>query len=124
MKIEIEANALKKAPVWEDHKRGKNWFAKIAVDPTAPGGLRRDFASKARGDFTYLVPSWMKAGTPVEFGADYYSGSGRKHADRWYGVVKSVSDAAVEFEEFETARDAIAAAKKAMPEDSDEVKAD
>jgi hypothetical protein len=115
MKIEIEAGGLKQAPIWQNHSRSKNWMAKIAVDPTEPGGLRRDFARKARGDFTYLVASWMVPDTPIEFGADYYTGSGRKHADRWYGVIRAISETEIEFEKFETARDAIKAAKEPPP---------
>jgi len=30
--------------------------------------------------------------TPVEFGADYYSGSGRKSPNRWYGYIVRVTD--------------------------------
>lgn len=110
--LDIEAGGLKQAPVWEAHKRGKNWMAKIAIDPTAPGGLKREWARKAFGDFTYLVERWMEPSTPVEFGADYYTGSGKKKADRWYGVIESIDATRLRLTRYATARDAIAASQK------------
>ncbi len=86
--IRIEDGALTSAPVWENHKRGKNWLAIIASDPSSPGGLKRDFAVKAKGDSFYLEPTWI-VGDAIEFGGDYYSGGGSKRADRWYGFVVS-----------------------------------
>jgi hypothetical protein len=84
--IRIESGALTDAPCYVSHKRGKNWFAVIEPDPTKPGGLDRAFAAKAKGDSYYILPT-LAIGDAVEFGADYYSGSGRKNADRWYGFV-------------------------------------
>ncbi len=85
----IEDGALTGAPVWENHKRGKNWMALISVSPSSPGGLARDFCAKARGESFYMMPS-LSPGDAVEFGADYYSGSGKKSADRFYGYVVRV----------------------------------
>ncbi len=87
--IKIEDGALCRVPCWERHSRGKNWLALISVSPSSPGGLARDFAAKAKGNYYYMVPSWG-VGDAVEFGADYYSGSGKKSAERWYGYVKEV----------------------------------
>ena len=53
----IEFGALSECPVWESHKRGKNWCAAITPDPKSPGGLARDFWEKAKGDYYYLVPT-------------------------------------------------------------------
>jgi len=89
--LAIEHGALTEVPKWENHKRGKNWWAKIAIDPTAPGGLKRHFADKARGDdFYYLIPEWAKPGVPVEFAGDYISGGGRRSRDRMWGVITEV----------------------------------
>jgi len=89
--IPISHGALTESPKWEDHQRGKNWWAKIAIDPTAPGGLKRNFADKARGDsFFYLVPSWCKPGVPVEFAGDYISGRGARRQDRMWGIITEV----------------------------------
>lgn len=88
----VEDGALTQVPpgLWETHKRGKNWMATIAVDPKAPGGLARDFAEKAKGESFYILPS-LAIGQAVEFGADYYSGSGKPSRTRWYGYVKSIN---------------------------------
>lgn len=90
----IEDGALANVPCWESHNRGKNWMATIAVQESAPGGLARDFIDKARGDGFYLTPA-LAIGDAVEFGADYYSGRGRKTAERWYGFVVAVTETAV-----------------------------
>jgi len=87
----IEDGALCNVPAWQNSKRGKNWFASISSSPSSPGGLARDFAEKAGGDCYYLLPS-LKVGDAVEFGADYYTSSNRKKAERWYGFVVSVTD--------------------------------
>lgn len=84
--LRIEEGALATVPpsCWESHKRGKNWLATISVDPSSPGGLARSFVPKAKGEFYYLLPD-LAPGDAVEFGADYYSGGGRKNPTRWYG---------------------------------------
>lgn len=86
--FEIEDGALAQIPggMWESHSRGKNWLATITADPKSAGGLAREFADKAKGELFYILPS-LSAGQAVEFGADYYSGRGRKSAKRWYGYV-------------------------------------
>jgi hypothetical protein len=111
--IQIEQNALLDAPIWESHKRGKNWCAIIAKDPTAPNGLAREFLERARGQYYYILHEQVVQNTPLEFGADYYSGSGNPHRQRWYGVVISVSDGALVLEQHQTALAAINAAKYA-----------
>ena len=85
--IKIEDGAMVNCPCWESHSRGKNWCATISADPSKPGGLDRDFFAKAKGDSFYLVSETLAPGTPLEFGADYYSGRGRKNSKRWYGFV-------------------------------------
>jgi len=110
--LRIGEGALLNVPVWHDHKRARNWWAKITIDPQAPGGLAREFAEKARGrEHYYIVPEWAKRGTPVEFGADHYSGSGRKYPSRWYGYIEQASADAITLVKCETAREA---AKQAM----------
>lgn len=106
--IRLENGAALSAPVFERHPRGKNWMAKIVLDPAAPGGLRRKFFDRAHGDYYYLVPPGSLAvGDAVEFGADYYTSSGRKVAKRWYGAVASVSETEIELARAETAREAV-----------------
>ncbi|MFW6156940.1 MAG: hypothetical protein ACOC7J_06455, partial [Armatimonadota bacterium] len=72
LELAVEEGALTEVPIYEGHRRGKNWFARIAKDPTAPGGLSREFADRAKGRYYYVIPEWATPGTPVEFGADYY----------------------------------------------------
>lgn len=84
--LKMEEGCLAQVPkgLWESHSRGKNWFAVISISPTSPGGLARTFANKANGELYYLLPD-LKPGDAIEFGADYYSGSGKKSTNRWYG---------------------------------------
>jgi len=86
--LEIENGALEEVPAncWESHRRGKNWLAIIIPNPGSPGGLERVFVRKAHGSAYYLIEG-INVGDAIEFGADYYSGGGRKNPIRWYGVV-------------------------------------
>lgn len=105
--IAIEMEALKDAPVYKNHKRGRNWFARIYRDPASPGGIGRNFADRAHGEFYYMLPSNYLPGTPVEFGADYYSGGGVKHSNRWYGVITERTEEKIVLEECSSAIGAI-----------------
>ena len=87
----IENGALAQVPCWESHGRAKNWMAKISLNPNSPGGLDRDFAEKAKGDCFYILPD-LSPGDAVEFGADYYTSSGKKRPERWHGYVVRVLD--------------------------------
>ena len=92
IEIEIEDGALTDAPVWKDHKRGRNWMARVKKNPQAPGGLAREFAQRAHGGYYYIWPVGWKIGDVVEFGADYYSTRGVKHPKRWYGIIVEVHE--------------------------------
>ena len=105
----VRDGAMLSAPVYEGHKRGKNWMATIAPDPTAPGGVARTFVPRGRGEYYYIVSADL-VGQPVEF-ADYFSAGGKRHPKRWYGVVRSVTDSEITIEECETSAAAIAAAR-------------
>lgn len=82
---EIENGFIVSGPAYETHRRGKNWMATIEPDPTAPGGLKRNFID--RGNGKYLYRNSLEVGDVYEVGADYYSGGGSKRANREYGVV-------------------------------------
>jgi len=112
IELDIEDGALTQVPpkCWESHSRGKNWLAIISVDPSKPGGLDRDFAAKAHGDSYYLAPDWS-IGDAVEFGADYYSGGGRKSPTRWYGFVLRILDESVILRKCDGGKDAVKAGK-------------
>ena len=87
--LSCEDGALTAVPpdCWESHNRGKNWLALISPNPRSPGGLDRTFLEKARGGSSYYLLSGLSLGDAVEFGADYYSGRGRKNPHRWYGFI-------------------------------------
>ena len=89
--LNIEDGALSQVPAgcWTSHKRGKNWLAVIEPNASKPGGLERDFQEKAKGDCYYMAGG-LSVGDAIEFGADDYSGSGRKSPERWYGYVKRI----------------------------------
>jgi len=91
IKLEIKDGALFEVPIYEENKRGKNWMAIITPDPKSPGGLARKFCNKANGVYYYMIDG-LEVGNAVEFGADYYTGSGRKQAGRWYGIIKTITD--------------------------------
>lgn len=93
LSVDPEVFCLTEVPVWENHSRGKNWMAAITRDPSAPSGLDRKFFPMAKGEGVYyrLDQEIAPVPFPVEFGADYYSGSGRKNASRKYGVVVRIA---------------------------------
>lgn len=107
----LEQGAMMSVPVYESHRRGRNWMAVIQKDPKSPGGLARTFMEQARGEYFYLI-NGVKVGDPVEFGADYYSGSGKRSSTRWYGVVVALTDEEIVLEEYPTAATAIEASQK------------
>lgn len=106
IRLKVENNALTNVPIWEGHKRGKNWFAVISLDPLSPGGLKRKFAKKAKGDYYYMMPDFLQVGDAVEFGADYYTGGGHRSANRWYGIVTDISIDYIELLPVKSSREA------------------
>lgn len=84
-------------PIHVEHSRAKNWAAIVMPDPTQPGGFSRIWWDRGRGDFRYIVPSRLKVGDIVEFGADYVQWSGKKVPERWLGVVVERTDTVIEF---------------------------
>lgn len=106
----VRDGAMLSAPVYEGHKRGKNWMATIAPDPAAPGGVARTFVPRGRGEYYYIVSADL-VGQPVEFGADYISGGGNRSRSRWYGVVRALTSEVIRIEHYETAAQAIAASR-------------
>jgi len=97
-RLGIEAGALIEVPCWESHRRGRNWFATITgKDPRAPGGFARAFHNRARGEFFYLIDD-VQEGDAIEFGGDYYTGSGKSVRDRVHGVVRSITDSEIVIE--------------------------
>ena len=113
--LKVEAGALVQVPkgCWESHSRGKNWLAVISPNPSSPGGLERSFQEKAKSDYFYLI-SGLSVGDAVEFGADYYSGRGRKSPTRWYGFVVAKAADAIVVRNYAGGKTAYKAARKFM----------
>lgn len=108
---EVENGAMLTAPVYESHRRGRNWMAVINADPSSPGGLSREFVERGKGKYYYIVDEDI-VGKPVEIAGDYFSGSGRRSPNRWYGVVRALTSTEITIEEFESPDDAIKAAQE------------
>lgn len=85
LELVVVNGALLQVPVYETHPRGSNWMAVIGIDPTAPGGLSRQWLPRAKGG-GYIVVN-AEVYDPIEFGADYKTFHGDKHPKRWYGVI-------------------------------------
>lgn len=95
-RITIVNRGIVETPNWDSHPRSKNWAAVLTPDPTAPGGFKREWWPRGRGQFLYIVPATLKKGDIVEFGGDYVQWSGRKRPDRWVGVVVELTETFVE----------------------------
>ena len=122
VRLPIANNALLEAPKFETHKRGKNWMAVIDIDATAPVGLGRDFLPRGRGECLYIVEK-VDVFDPIEFGADYMSGTGRKYTSRWYGIVVAKTDGVLLIEECETGAKAVLRAREARISTTDRIRA-
>lgn len=109
IKLAIEDGFLTETPEWCSHRRGTNWAAVITIDPLSPGGLGRQFVTRGKGDYLYRA-SEMPVGTPVEFGGDYTTCSGRRDRNRTYGVVVEVAEEEMTLVEYGTGKAAIKAA--------------
>jgi hypothetical protein len=109
--FKIENGALVEVPIFEEHKRGRNWMAVITADPRKPGGLERRFLKRAGGKYFYMVEG-LKVGDAIEFGADYWTSSGRRNTNRVYAAVVSITSTELVLELLSTPDEAIEAAKK------------
>jgi hypothetical protein len=109
--FKIENGALVEVPIFEEHERGRNWMAKISFDPRSPAGLSREFMKRARGKYFYMVEG-LKVGDAIEFGADYWTSSGRRNTNRVYAAVVSITSTELVLELLSTPDEAIEAAKK------------
>lgn len=85
----LELGFLLEVPVYDDHRRAKNWCATVTVDPKSPGGLARQFHDRGRGKYYYDTKN-MSEGDVLEVAADYYSSSGKKNPCRRYFVVDQI----------------------------------
>ena len=84
----------------------------IPIGPTMPGGLARQFVDKGRGDCFYLTEK-LAVLDAVEFAADYTTSVGRRNRERFYGVIVSKTESALESQPFPTGAKAVVAAANA-----------
>lgn len=106
IRIRIVAGGISEAPMWETHKRGKNWAAIIGADPRMPGGLSRRFLDRGRGDFLYMLGD-LSLFDAVEFAGDYVSWGGDVTQNRWFGVVITKTEDALELRRCKRGLDAV-----------------
>jgi hypothetical protein len=92
-KFKVMGGALVEFPVYETHKRGRNWVALARYNPVIAGGIDRFWFNRGAGKVitAFIVPSDLGVDDVVEFGGDYVSGSGSRSPDRWYGVVEEIT---------------------------------
>jgi len=96
------------APVYESHKRGKNWMAIITPDPTAPGGLARTFVPRGRGEYyIYRLDRPRRPARRVRRGLFFDRGQALPQA--LVRVVRALTGEEIRIEHYETAAQAIAA---------------
>lgn len=114
--LRVEAGALATCPNWVDHKRARNWLARIDRDPLMPGGLARRFAQHGKGKYFYVLNTELQFGAPIEFGADYVSSGGNRTYSRWYGVIIDRGPTALVVESYTTSSAALKRADELRPE--------
>lgn len=104
--------ALQEVPIYEEHKRGKNWLSVVSPDPTQPGGLKRERVPYAHGDYFYMV-NGLRPGDVLEFGADYFTTGGKRIPRRLYAIVSAITDTELILDLFKSPQEAFEA-KAAM----------
>lgn len=86
----IETDAIT-TPIYETHKRGKNWLAILNGKNSVH--VEMDFL---RMSYRTVDTSDLKIGDAIEVGADYISGGGiRNPCRKWY-VVKNIDSTGIE----------------------------
>lgn len=107
-RIPLDQDYVVQPPVWEDHRRARNWLARIEEDPDVPGGIVRHFAQRGRGRFKYTVP--LVEGDLIEFGADriWAAGDGRMRC-RWVGEVLVIKETEMQVRYYDSPEEMFAA---------------
>jgi len=57
-------------PCFQLGKGSKNWMALVQFDPSKRGSLNRMFFERTPARTMYIIPSYLKVGHMVEYGAD------------------------------------------------------
>lgn len=109
--FKIEHGAIETS-IHESHKRGRNWAA-VLVGPNA-ARMDRQFLRR-RG--CVIDVSDLKVGDAFEIGGDYISSGGNRRPNRAYYVITEMADDHMVTETYDTAAQAIKAARTLAPED-------
>lgn len=94
--------------VWLPHRRARNWVARVEIEPTIAGGIKRKFFPRAAGKtgIKAVVPEDLEVGEVLEFGADYVSFGGNRSPTRMYAVVMALSATEMRVKPYEQLVDA------------------
>jgi hypothetical protein len=109
--IPIEHGAIE-TTIHESHKRGRNWAA-VLVGPNAARMERQFMRRRGR----VIDVSDLKVGDAFEVGGDYISSGGNRSPNRAYYVITEMADDHMVVETYDTAAQAIKAARTLAPED-------
>ncbi|RLC87695.1 MAG: hypothetical protein DRJ03_05315 [Chloroflexi bacterium] len=74
----FESGKVAEMPIFESHRRGRNWVAMLGVKD---GKVHRQFVDRSGRNFRL---DQVPVGVVIEIGADYYTGSGRQEPRRLY----------------------------------------
>jgi hypothetical protein len=122
VELTVDGEAIE-APVFEVHKRGKNWACYFTGKNAA--NASRHFLPQ-RGKVIDI--SRLDVGMPIEIAGDYTSSGGRPHPDRWIGVIVEKTDELLVVDRYQTVAKAISSANKRilsvpLPADTDVLEA-
>ena len=84
---ELLGGVMTQSPRWSNE--GKNWAARISINPAALGGYDRQFFEKATGRYFYVLPADLAIGDAVEFAAKTERRRGTDDS-RLYGYIKRI----------------------------------
>lgn len=76
---------------FENHRRGTNYIATVKFNPSAPGGLDRNFWEKGSGSYR-AIPDELEIGDFIEVAHDYTSSGGTRNRRRDFYRIVSVSE--------------------------------
>lgn len=106
IELPIDGDAIE-APVFETHKRGKNW-ASVLVGKNAANMDRHFLPQRGR----IIDVSRLSRGDAFEIAGDYTSSGGTPHPSRFIGVVVEKTDDVLIVDKYATIAKAMSAANK------------
>lgn len=95
--FEFVEDGIIENPVYDSHKRAKNWAA--VLEGRNSVNLELIFL-KTRGK--KVDATSLQVGQAIEFGGDYISGGGRRHPDRVQYVIEDISEKHIVMKQYPT----------------------